>query len=120
MFMTAVTVICWIGWITVLFYIDPDSAGFIGLFLFYISLFFAVIGSFSLLGFFFRVWFSKEEVVFHHVGIAFRQALLFSLLLVGSLILQGMRILTWWNAALFVICLAVLELFFLTRKKSYS
>lgn len=117
---TVVTVICWIGWIVVLFYIDPKGTGFIGLFLFYISLFFALIGTFSILGFFIRVWFSKKEMVFQHVGIAFRQSLLFSILLVGSLVLQGMRIFTWWNALLFVFCLAVLEYFFLSHKNSYE
>jgi len=117
--MTVVTLICWIGWITVLFYIEPANSGFVGLLLFYVSLFFALIGTFSLLGFFFRVWFSRAEIIFQHVGIAFRQALLFSLLLVGSLLLQGMRTLTWWNAILFVISLAILELFFLTRKSTH-
>ncbi|MBU0706752.1 hypothetical protein KKG41_00055 [Patescibacteria group bacterium] len=115
--MTIVTTICWIGWITVLFYINPDGAGFIGQVLFFVSLFFALIGTFSILGFFLRVWFSKKEMVFQHVGKAFRQAFLFSLLIVGSLILQGMRIFTWWNATLFIICVAMLELFFLTRKE---
>lgn len=115
-FMSVVTLICWIGWITVVFYIDPNLTGFIGLFLFYVSLFFALIGTFSLLGFFFRVWFLKTEVVFKHVGIAFRQALLFSLLVIGAFVLQGMRVFTWWNAALFVISLSFIELFFLTRK----
>lgn len=116
--MTIVTLICWIGWITVIFYIDPVATSFIGLLLFYVSLFFALIGTFSLLGFFFRVWFSKTDVLFQHIGIAIRQSLFFSLLLVGSLILQGMRTLTWWNAALFIISLSILELFFLTRKSS--
>ena len=118
-FMTIVTLICWIVWITVVFYIDPYSTGFIGLLLFYVSLFFALIGTFSLLGFFFRVWFLKTEMVFKHVGIAFRQALLFALLVIGAFVLQGMRIFTWWNAALFIISLSLIELFFLTRK-SYS
>ncbi|MFA5107069.1 MAG: hypothetical protein WC497_01935 [Patescibacteria group bacterium] len=118
-FMTIVTLICWLGWITVVFYIDPFSTGFIGLLLFYVSLFFALIGTFSLLGFFFRVWFLKTEMVFKHVGIAFRQALLFALLVIGAFVLQGMRIFTWWNAALFIISLSLIELFFLTRK-SYS
>lgn len=118
--MSIVTTLCWIGWITVLFFIDPDQTEFIGIFLFYLSLFFALIGTFSLLGFFFRVWFSRKEIVFQHVGISFRQALLFSLLLVGSLALQGLRILTWWNAALFIVSISILEFFFLSRKDSDS
>lgn len=117
--MSIVTLVCWLGWITVLFYIDPHSTGVVGLILFYLSLFFALIGTFSLLGFFFRVWFLKTEMIFRHVGIAFRQALLFALLLVGSLILQGMRVFTWWNAGLFLVSLSLIEFFFLSRKENH-
>ncbi|MDP3964811.1 MAG: hypothetical protein Q8Q20_04130 [bacterium] len=116
--MTVVTLVCWIGWITVVFYIDPDSGGFLGLSLFYLSLFLAITGTFALLGFFFRVWFSHNEKVFEHVGIAFRQSILFSILIVGALVLQGVRILTWWNVILFIFAVGLLELFFLTRNPS--
>lgn len=117
-FMTITTIICWVGWITVLYYIDPESTGVIGLSLFYISLFFALIGTFTLAGFFIRIWFQKTEMLFQHVGVAFRQSMFFSLLVVGAVILQGMRLLTWWNAALFILFLATLEYFFLARRST--
>ncbi len=110
------TLFCWLAWVTVLYYINPESSGFIGLFLFYISLLIALVGSFALLGFFFRVWFSAEDIVYKHVGISLRQAILFSVLVVGGLFLQALRLLTWWNGLLFILGLVVLELFFLTRQ----
>jgi len=112
------TIFCWLAWITVLYNINPETAGFIGIFLFYASLLVAVVGTLALLGFFFRVWFSREEIVYKHVGISLRQAFLFGLLIVGSLLLQGSRLLTWWNGLLFILGLTVLELFFLTRQNS--
>ncbi|MBU1148605.1 hypothetical protein KKI23_00790 [Patescibacteria group bacterium] len=112
------TLLCWLAWVTVLYYINPESSGFIGLFCFYISLLIALVGTFALLGFFFRVWFSREEIVYKHVGISLRQSLLFSILIVGSLLLLGVELLTWWNGLLFIMGLAVFELFFLTRQSS--
>ncbi|MFH1598371.1 MAG: hypothetical protein ABIB97_04890 [Patescibacteria group bacterium] len=112
------TLFCWLAWITVLYYINPETSGFIGLFLFYISLLVALTGTLALIGFFIRVWFSQEEIVYKHVGKSLRQAVLFSLLVVGGLLLQGARLLTWWNGLLFIMGLAVLELFFLTRQTS--
>lgn len=110
------TVISWVGWLTILFYINPATAGSIGLTLFYLALFFALAGTFTLLGFFVRVWFTKEPVIYRHVGIAVRQSVLFSILVVGSLMLQGNLLYSWWSAALLLAALAILELFFLSRK----
>jgi len=112
------TLFCWLAWITVLYYINPDTSGFIGLFLFYISLLVALVGTLTLIGFFLRVWFSSEEIVYKHVGVSLRQAILFSVLVIGGLFLQGSRLLTWWNGLLFILGLIVLEMFFITRRTS--
>jgi len=114
--MTFITVICWIAWLVVLFYFSPDEGGFITFCLFYLSLFFALIGTYSLLGFFGRVWFSKEQVIFRHLGISTRQSLWFSLLIIGTLMMQGVDFLRWWSVLLLIITLVLLEFFFLSRK----
>jgi len=114
--MTLITLVCWVAWLVVLFYLNPFEAGFVGLLLFYISLFFALFGSFALLGFFLRVWFSKEQIIFRHLGIATRQSLWFSVLLVSTLLLQGSGFIRWWNILLLIIFLTLLEFFFLSRK----
>lgn len=117
--MSISTFFCWLAWITVLYYIDPETSGFIGLASFHLSLFLALTGTLSLLGFLIRVLFSKEEVFFRHIRASFRQALLFSILVAGSLILLGMKLFKWWSILLLIIGLTALELFFLSRKISF-
>ncbi|MBU0597604.1 hypothetical protein KKF61_01250 [Patescibacteria group bacterium] len=113
---SSATIICWLAWLVVLFYINPNEAGFVGFFLFYCSLIFALVGSFSLIGFFGRVWFAKEKVIFRHLGISTRQALWFSVLLTGVLMLKGANFLRWWTVLLIIILLVLLEFFFLSRR----
>ena len=110
------TVFCWISWGMILVYVDPETTGVIGLTAFYVSLFFALIGTLTLAGFYLRVWFSKNEILFAHVGPAFRQAIFLSLVLVGSLVLQSFRLLTWWDGALFIASVALLEFYFISRQ----
>ncbi len=114
--MSFVTVFCWIAWLVVLWYMDPSGAGGIGFLLFYLSLFFALLGTFSLLGFFVRVWFSKEVVIFRHLGVSTRQSLWFAILVVVSLIFQASDFFRWWTSGLLIIFLIVLEFFFISRK----
>jgi hypothetical protein len=109
------TVFCWISWGMILYYVDPETTGWVGLGAFYVSLFFALVGLLTLVGFYMRVWFSKNEILFAHVGPAFRQGILLSLVLVGSLLLQSFRLLTWWDGALFIASVALLEFYFLSR-----
>lgn len=95
--------------------INPTEAGGVGFVIFYLSGFLALVGTFSLLGFFLRVWFSHEQVIFRHLGISFRQAVLFALLLIVALILQGERYLTWWNMLMLVAFLTVVEFVFISK-----
>ena len=114
--MTLITLVCWLAWLLVLFYLNPQEAGFAGFLFFYTSLFFALFGTFSLLGFFGRVWFSKEQIIFRYLSISTRQSLWFSILLVGTLLLQGSGFIRWWNVLFLIIFLTLLEFFFLSRK----
>ena len=113
--MAVSTLLCFGAWILVLINIDPFTANFAGLVLFYLRLFCALIGTFTLIGFYSRVWFSKNEVIFSHVGPAFRQGALLALILVGCLALQSFRILDLWSGGLFVASVVLLEFFFMTR-----
>ncbi|MCH7492878.1 hypothetical protein IID19_04830 [Patescibacteria group bacterium] len=116
LFMTSATLISWIAWLVVLFYINPVESGVIGFVFFYVSMFFALIGTFSLIGFFGRVWFTKEPIIFRHLGISTRQSLWFAILIVGTLLLQSADLYRWWSISLLIIFLTLLEFFFLSRK----
>ncbi len=115
-FMTAATFVSWLAWLIVLFYLNPEEAGFIGFALFYLALMFALVGTFSLIGFFMRVWFSREQVIFRHLRVSTRQALLFSILIISLLMMQGSGYLRWWSILLVVALLALIEFFFISRK----
>ena len=67
------TVVFWISWVQVLTRVDPESAGFVGLFIFYVSLLFAIIGTFMLLGVLVRSLFVRHVPTFRHLGISLRQ-----------------------------------------------
>ena len=110
------TILCWACFGLILFYIDPQESGWTGLSIFYASLFFALTGTLSLIGFYLRVWFSKNEIVYAHVFPAFRQGMFLSLILVISLVLQALRILTWWDGALLVGSIILLEFYFMSRQ----
>lgn len=111
------TLFCWISWGLILIYLDPEHAGFLGFLCFYLSLFFACIGSFTLLGFYSRVFLSRNEVVFSHIGSSFRQAILLSLFSTGGLLLQSVQMLNWWTAPLFFLLIFLLEFFFIARRR---
>lgn len=112
------TVVCWAAWVLVLFNIDPFVSGFIGLASFYLSLFLALLGTFSLLGFLFRRAFPRGQIAFRQIGVSVRQGLFLSLVVVGGLLLRGTGLYTWWNLILFIAGFTLLESFFLTRESS--
>ncbi len=115
-FMALGALISWGAWYLVLRTTDPLESGFLGFLFFYLTLFFALVGTFSVIGFFIRKLALKDELAFRHVVVSFRQAILFSILITGSLILQSLSLLTWWNIILFILALTVLEFFFISFK----
>ena len=113
--MIIATSLCLSSFILVLFYINPTQTNTLGFVCFYLSLLFTLAGLFTLLGFYIRKWFTHNEIIFAHVGISFRQALLFSLCITGCLILQSMRMFSFWTGGLLIASICLLEFFFLAR-----
>lgn len=73
---------------TILVYVEPSTAGFFGLLLFYLSLFFSLGGLLTLGGFFLRRKFQKGKPSFVQASVSFWQGLIFALVIIGILILQ--------------------------------
>ena len=111
------TIFCWIAWFLVLFMIDPGEAGLLAFIFFYLSFALALTGTFSIVGLLWRWRFAKDEMAYKQVRLASRQAILFALVLVSSLLLQSQRHLTWWNLLILLVVAAVVELFFISYKK---
>jgi len=118
--MIITTIVSWSAWGAVIFSINPYEADFLGIIFFYISLFFSLLGTFSIIGSIIRKKLVKKDILFRQVVISFRQAILFSLLIATSLFLQSGRILTWWNILILVATLSVIELFAISKKASNS
>ena len=116
--MTLATLLCWAAFGLVIFYINPKNSGLIGFISFYLSLFLAMAGTASLVGFLVRAIFVKKEALFRYMGVSLRQAILFSVLLIFALLLLGNQLFRWWNVILLILALALLEFFFLTRNPS--
>ncbi len=107
----------WIAWTVTLVSINPIETSMIGFIFFYLTLFVALVGSFSIIGAGLRVLIKKPDVISRQVSIAFRHGLLFGSLIIGSLILLSQDILYWWSMTLFIAVMALVEIFFLTSRR---
>jgi len=114
--MIASTVLCFISWMLIVIYVDVKTTSLMGFALFYLSLFFFLASFFTLSGFYLRRKIAKDKIEFAQTGEAFRQGIFFALIFVGMLILQSFRMLTLWNAGLFVLGIGLLEFYFGSRK----
>jgi len=103
------TVLTWAAWILVVLFLDPLTAGWLGFSVFYLALYLALTGTFSLLGLLLRRLFFKNELVYRQVTISFRQAFSFSFLVIAALFLQSKQLLTWWNMFFLIAALTFLE-----------
>jgi len=83
------TVLCWVAWVMVLINIDPFQDTGIGLAFFYVSLFFSLLGTLSILSFSFRYVAQKSQMIFALVRASFRDSFILSSALITVLFLQS-------------------------------
>ncbi len=96
----------------VIVFINPVISGWLGPTLLLSALYIFMTSLTTLLGFIFRVWRSRNEIIYANLAISFRQGLLLSLVLVGSLVLQLFKIFNIWSGVLFVVAVILIELAF--------
>lgn len=113
--MAVATSIAFMGWALVLVYIDPASSGYMGLILFYTTLFLGLMGFFTLISFSLKRWISNNEIIFAYIASSFRQGFWLAIIIIGLLVMQGARILNWWDALLFIGAISLLELYFISE-----
>ena len=115
--LTICSIACWIAWLLVLFLIDP-SVSLLGVVIFYLTLGFALIGTFSVGGYFLREkFFHKNELTYKKINIASRHSVLFAILIIIALILQSQRYLSWWNLLILITVIGFIEIFLASYKK---
>ena len=106
--------ISWVAFYFVLNKLDPYEAPGMGLGLFYLSLFVALVCTFSVIGFYFRKWLNRDEVYENHINIAFRQGVLLTAVVLGALTFQLLRVLTWWTGLILIFVVVLLEIYFMS------
>ncbi len=107
------------AWVLVFLRIDPETAGISGLVLFYFSALLLLASTFVLMLTWIWGKFQKDEdLALAYVNISFRQGTLLAILTILLLVLQQNRMLTWWDSALSVAGIFLVELYFLTRRGS--
>ncbi len=117
-FMSVGTALCWAAWTFVLFSFNPSEAGYVPFVFFYGSLFLAVVGTFSVIGFMVRSLIVRDEtVVFRHVRKTFRQSIFLAFGIVAGLMLSAKQWLTWWNALILIFLIVGFEAILFTNRK---
>ncbi|MDD3861927.1 MAG: hypothetical protein PHP74_03515 [Candidatus Gracilibacteria bacterium] len=107
--------LAWIGWAVVINKLTPYENMGISLSFFYITLFIALSCTFTVIGFYFRVWLFKNEIFYKHINVALRQGIFLGLIAVFSLVFQMMKVLTWWSGFLLVAVFVLLEFYFSSK-----
>lgn len=103
------TAISILSWVLVLSFINPFMSSKFAVVLFFTSLLFSLMGVLTLVNLFFKIFFSDSKFVLHELFHSFRQAVLFSCLIVFGLVLESLQLLQWWNIVILVAITAVLE-----------
>ena len=109
------TLLSVVGWVVVVFAIDPTQGGALGVALFFVSLFFGCLGLLFLISFFVRLAVHRAAPPFHHVGISLRQAFWVASAVTLVLLLLWYQLFAWWIGLLVVAACILFEIFFLSR-----
>ena len=112
------TLLSWAAWVIVLTQMDPAVNTTMSVMAFAVTLGFAVAGTFALLSFAIRAFFSKDPVLFRVLRTSVRQGVVVAVLLECLLVLQTMRWFAWWNTVPLALFFILLEGFFLAQDQS--
>lgn len=111
------TLLCWSAFGIVVTTIDPFETDRLGFALFYVTLFFGLVGTVSLAALaLFPRWSSIDLPSFRWVQKSFRVGIVSSAMLVFLLFLQIKQLLNWWNLIAFAAVLLLLFLFHLSTR----
>lgn len=119
---TGATVIGWVSFILVMTRLEPcvkpgefslcESVSALSLLLFFLSSFFALTATCTLLGFLLRFWLHRHELYLDHLALSLRQGILLTFCTEGALVLLLLNSLTWWSGFLLIFIIILLELYF--------
>lgn len=108
--MLIATIIAWLGFFLVIISFDPKTGSLTVFIMLYSLLFLSVLGTLSLIGFLFRLFWNRKRGIPRVMALeSFRQAIIFAAVVVIALCLQAARVLTWWNMLLLAILATAVE-----------
>ncbi len=110
------TLIFWVCFVFILMEVDPFTSGVTGIAVFYLTLFFAMLGTFFVPITLIRRRLDREELEYNIVKASIRQSVFFSFTIVVVLLLQSKHFLTWWNLIFLVLLITMVEYLFLSIK----
>ena len=117
--LTAVaTAVCWTVFLFIASVVNPEITSWLGFVLFYLSLFMAVSGTASLIGFLIRFVALRHELVFYAVKIAYRQSFMFALFIIITLILLSQGLFTWLNLFMLIAVFVIAEMVMINSQKT--
>lgn len=111
--LVAGTVVAAAAFISIVWSVDPFTAGIIPHIFFYLTLFLACSGLLTLVG----IWLRKRwipGVLVKQLQVSARQAIMIALLITGLLLLQTANLLHWWVGGTLILFIVTLEIFFNT------
>lgn len=111
-FVAGAGLLSWLAFFVVLLKLNPYESTGLALAFFFVSLFLALSASFTLLGFYLRVWLHKNEIFYNHINVSLRQGVLLSLVAIGCLAFLLLSVLTWWTGLLLVAVATLVEFYF--------
>ncbi|MFA7314842.1 MAG: hypothetical protein WC025_02830 [Candidatus Magasanikbacteria bacterium] len=98
------TILCWLSWFFVISNVDPVTTPVSGFAFFYGSLFLSIMGTFSLIFFFYYKLFGDKNLpMFRYVEVSFRQSIFLSFFAILILFLQGQNYLNIVTGSLLLI-----------------
>lgn len=103
------TLICLLSLSLILMFLNPYQSPDYLIFLFYSSLFLSLIGILTLVNLIIKIFFSSNRFVIEEIFHAFRQAFLFSAVIILALVFLRKDILNWLNITVLISVTAVLE-----------
>ncbi|MCF6276536.1 MAG: hypothetical protein L3J07_01660 [Candidatus Magasanikbacteria bacterium] len=117
--MSFAAILCWISWGFVLVNIDPFQGSKLGFFFFYLSFYFALLGTFSMPFFIISRKLTNRIIpLYIHVRRSFTCSVVVSFALVMVLYLNAKKVLTFWNFILLLFIFILLFAFAVSYRKS--
>jgi len=113
--LSLLTVLGWVALLIVIFRLNPFTSTALAVPFFLSSLFLALVGTLTLLGFYFRVWFRRGEIYLQHISVSLRQGIFLTIAIEIALVFQILRILTWWDGILIATAVGLVEIYFSSR-----